>query len=145
MRKEAGSDLFVPPYSSSLLAPSSLPCFSLFLIVQRRACDTVTRWQADASWLPVKHVGSGENGRREGRNWPIARRARNRKRRGGVIGNIAGNNGSSRYVISCKQRLRFDDSVETAGIIVICGGQRSRFSDGRFPTSCCSWPSLTRV
>lgn len=67
------------------------------------------------------------------------------ERGGGVIGNIAGNNGSSRYVISCKQRLRFDDSVETAGIIVICGGQRSRFSDGRFPTSCCSWPSLTRV
>lgn len=48
-------------------------------------------------WLPVKHVGSGENGRRGGRNWPIARNRERRVMGGGehreVIGNIAGNNG----------------------------------------------------
>lgn len=48
-------------------------------------------------WLPVKHVGSEENGRRGGRNWPIARNRERRAMGGGehreVIGNIAGNNG----------------------------------------------------
>lgn len=97
LRKGAGSDLFVPPYSSSLLAPSSLPSFSLFLVVQRRACDTVTRWQADASVAPRET-------RRKWRKWEKGRKklADRKKQReegdgGGehreVIGNIAGNNG----------------------------------------------------
>lgn len=53
-------------------------------------------------WLPVKHVGSGEKGEKKGRK-KLADRTTGKKQRrgggrrrgkhGGVIGNIAGNNG----------------------------------------------------